>query len=66
MRWNSPAWSTPELPLDAFTLRRGHAWLAPLVDAEYGSATFVAASRPTVWEIRVSTTGLLAREVAIP
>jgi len=50
--------------LDAFALRQQHAWLAPLVDAEYGSATFIAAGRPAVFELRVSTTGLLIREVA--
>ncbi len=53
-----------EGPLDAFTLRQQHLWLAPLVDAEYGSATFIAAERPSVFELRVSTTGLLFREVA--
>ena len=37
--------------------------LGPLVDAEYGSATFVAATRPATFEVRVSTTGLLARPV---
>jgi len=38
--------------------------LAPLVDAEYGSATFVAAGRPAQFEVRVSTTGLLIRPTA--
>src|SRR2546430_1758853 len=42
-----------------FIARRG--LLGPLVDAEYGSATFVAATRPATFEVRVSTTGLLAR-----
>src|SRR5205809_310070 len=39
----------------------GRRLLGPLVDAEYGSATFVAATRPATFEVRVSTTGLLAR-----
>jgi hypothetical protein len=51
-----------ERPLDLFGLRRRHAFLAPLVDAEYGSATFVPVTRPMELEVRVSTTGLLIRE----
>jgi len=35
--------------------------LGPLIDAEYGSATFVAATQAKTFEVRVSTTGLLAR-----
>src|SRR5439155_22358832 len=36
--------------------------LGPLVDAEYGSATFVpAGAGPATYELRVSTTGLLMR-----
>jgi len=49
-------------PVDLFFIaRRG--LLGPLLDAEYGSATFVAVRRPATWEVRVSTTGLLARAV---
>ena len=48
--------------VDLFALRRRHAWLAPLFDAEYGSATFVPADRPAELELRVSTSGLLIRE----
>ena len=48
--------------LDLFELRRRHAWLAPLFDAEYGSGTFVPVTQPTELEVRVSTTGLLIRE----
>jgi len=51
--------------VDAFTLRRRFAWLAPLLDAEYGSATFAGADRPTKYEVRVSTTGLLVRDVYV-
>jgi hypothetical protein len=53
----------PERPIDLFALRRRHARLALLVDAEYGSATFVPANEPKELELRVSTTGLLMREV---
>jgi hypothetical protein len=47
-------------PVDLFLLARRRL-LGPLVDAQYGSATFVAATRPATFEVRVSTTGLLAR-----
>lgn len=52
-----------EKPLDLFALRQRYAYLAPLLDAEYGSATFVPVTRPAQLELRVSTTGLLVREV---
>ena len=52
-----------EKPVDLFNLRRRYSFLAPLVDAEYGSASFVMADRPAHFELRVSTTGLLIREV---
>jgi hypothetical protein len=48
-------------PLDMFDLRREFPVLAPLLDAEYGSASFVPADRSTEWELRVSTSGLLFR-----
>jgi hypothetical protein len=47
--------------LDLFDLRRRYAALALLVDADYGSATFVDVRSPAVLEVRVSTTGLLMR-----
>ncbi len=50
-------------PLDMFDLRREIPALAPLLDAEYGSASFVPADRSTEWELRVSTSGLLFRPV---
>lgn len=37
-------------------------WLRPLVDAEYGSGTFVSAQEPTTLQVRVSSSGLLIRE----
>jgi len=49
-------------PIDLFELRRRHAWLAPLFDAEYGSATFVPVNDAVELELRVSTSGLLIRE----
>ena len=48
--------------LDLFKLRHRNAWLAPLFDAEYGSASFVPVDRAMELEVRVSTTGLLIRE----
>ena len=47
--------------VDLFDLRSRYTFLAPLVDAEYGSATFVPVSHPSEFELRVSTTGLLIR-----
>lgn len=52
-----------EKPVDLFTLRRRFELLRPLVDAQYGSATFIPVSGPADFEIRVSTTGLLMRKV---
>src|SRR5439155_23373032 len=43
-------------PVDLYFIARRRL-LGPLVDAEYGSATFVAASRPATFEVRVSMTG---------
>lgn len=53
-----------EKPLDMFSLRQRYALLGPLLDAEYGSATFVPANRSAEFELRVSTSGLLIREVS--
>ena len=50
-------------PIDLFQLARRSKLLSPLVDAEYGSATFVGAKEPATFEVRVSTTGLLIRRV---
>jgi hypothetical protein len=56
-----------EKPLNLFDLRRRYLWLAPLVDADYGSATFISVAEPAEFEVRVSTTGLLIRRVdAVP
>lgn len=48
-------------PFDVFTLRQRYGLLEPLLDAEYGSASFVPADRNAEWELRVSTTGLMFR-----
>jgi hypothetical protein len=48
--------------VDLYALGRRYTFLAPLLDAEYGSATFVPVTRPAELELRVSTTGLLMRE----
>lgn len=50
-------------PVDLFSLRRRYTFLEPLLDAEYGSGTFAPVSRRATFEVRVSTTGLLIREV---
>lgn len=51
----------PEKPVDMFRLRKKWSFLAPLLDAEYGSGTFQDVERPATFEVRVSTTGLLIR-----
>lgn len=48
-------------PVDMFHLRRRFEILKPLVDAEYGSATFINSNRVEELKIMVSTTGLLIR-----
>jgi len=55
-----------EKPFDAFDLARRYWVLRPLVDAQYGSATFMGATAQggATYEVRVSTTGLLVRPVA--
>jgi hypothetical protein len=52
-------------PADLFHLVREYTFLAMLVDAEYGSATFIRVDRPARFEVRVSTTGLLIRDVGL-
>jgi hypothetical protein len=49
-------------PIDLFALRRRHQFLAPLVDAQYGSATFVPVDSAADFDVLVSTTGLLMRK----
>jgi hypothetical protein len=51
-------------PLNLFDLRRRYTLLSPLLDADYGSATFIMANEPIELEVRVSTSGLLVRRTA--
>ncbi len=50
-------------PMNMFSLRQRYSMLTPLLDAEYGSASFINTDKPASFEIRVSTTGLLIRNV---
>ncbi|MGH7540665.1 MAG: cation/multidrug efflux pump [Gemmatimonadota bacterium] len=51
-------------PIDFFDLAiRFRRLLAPIGDAQYGSASFVPVGRSRTYELRVSTSGLLFREV---
>jgi len=49
-------------PIDMFDLRRRFAILNHLLDAEYGSATFINSNSTEEFRIMVSTTGLLIRK----
>lgn len=48
---------------DLFAWIKRKTWMAPLVDAEYGSGTFIDVTQSAIFEVRVSTTGLLIRKV---
>jgi len=50
-------------PLNMFNLRQRYLFLSPLLDTQYGSAAFTRMDKPAKFEIRVSTTGLLIREI---
>lgn len=50
-------------PINLFGLRQRYAFLEPLLDAEYGSASYLPVTRPAELELRVSTTGLILREL---
>lgn len=50
-------------PVDLFELVQRYSFLSFLVDAEYGSATYIEVDRPARFEVTVSTTGLLVREI---
>ena len=49
-------------PIDAFDLRLKYPFLSFLVDAEYGSASFITTNAHKNLKIMVSTTGLLIRD----
>jgi hypothetical protein len=51
-----------ETPLNMFDLRRRFSILSPLLDAEYGSATFISSNKTEEFKVMVSTTGLLIRK----
>lgn len=51
-------------PINLFGIRQRHTFLAILLDAKYGSATFVPVIQAAELELRISTTGLLMREVS--
>jgi hypothetical protein len=53
-------------PVNMFSLRRKWSVFAPLLDAEYGSGTFLMADRPATLDVLVSTTGLLIRRQPQP
>ena len=55
-----------ERMIDLYALRQRNTFLAPLLDAEYGSATFVPVNKPAEFELRVSATGLLIRAAKPP
>lgn len=52
-----------EKPIDLYDLARRYSLLSLLVDAEYGSATYIEVDEPARFEVTVSTTGLLVREI---
>ncbi len=52
-----------EKPVDLFDLVQRYSFLTFLVDAEYGSATYIEVQKPARFEVTVSTTGLLVREI---
>jgi len=54
-----------EKPLDLYELVGRYSFLSFLVDAEYGSATYIEVERPARFEVSVSTTGLLVREIPL-
>jgi len=49
-------------PLNMFDLRQRFAMLNPLLDSEYGSATFINSNSAEEVRVMVSTTGLLIRK----
>jgi hypothetical protein len=49
-------------PLNMFNLRQRYFFLGRLLDADYGSATFINSDKAAIFEIRVSATGLLIRD----
>lgn len=54
--------SGPMKPWDLYSLATRYKFIAPLIDAQYGSATFVAAEPDKVLKVMVTTSGLLIRD----
>jgi hypothetical protein len=54
-----------EKRVDLYDLAERYSPLSLLVDTEYGSATYIEVDRPARFEVRVSTTGLLVREIEL-
>lgn len=52
----------PSRAVDLFELRQRYAILAPLLDAEYGSASFVPVTEDAEWQLSVSPSGLVLRK----
>ena len=51
--------------VDIYALAEEQQWMNPLIDTSYGSATFIDVSQPAVWELRVTTSGLLVRKQSL-
>lgn len=54
----------PGMAAQLFATIEGSPWLEPLVDARYGSGTFVSVDTGDLLEVRVSTSGLLVRPLS--
>lgn len=50
--------------INLISLRQRHTLLAMFFDAKYGSATFLPVTQAADFQLRVSTTGLLMREIS--
>ena len=51
-------------PINLYVLRQRYTFLSLLLDAKYGSATFIPIVQSAELELKVSTTGLLLREIS--
>jgi hypothetical protein len=51
----------PSRPVDLFDLRQRYVFLAPLLDAEYGSASYVPVDGDVELQVRVAPSGLVLR-----
>ncbi len=50
--------------IDLFHIARMVSWMRPVVDASYGSSSFVSAGDGEKWELLISTSGLLFRPLS--